>query len=39
MRSRIPGAELHAIPDAGHFSNAENPAAFNGRLVTFLKRL
>ncbi len=39
MRSRIPGAELHVIPDAGHFSNAENPAVFNERLVSFLKRL
>jgi len=39
MRSRIPGAELHIIPDAGHFSNAENPDAFNERLVSFLKRL
>lgn len=39
MRSRIPGAELHIIPDAGHFSNAENPAAFNDRLISFLKRL
>ena len=39
MRSRIPGAELHIIPDAGHFSNAENPAAFNERLTSFLKRL
>jgi 3-oxoadipate enol-lactonase len=39
MRTRIPGSELHIIPDAGHFSNAENPAAFNERLVSFLKRL
>ena len=39
LRSRVPGAELHVIPDAGHFSNAENPAAFNDRLVSFLKRL
>jgi pimeloyl-ACP methyl ester carboxylesterase len=39
MRSRIPGAELQLIPDAGHFSNAENPAVFNERLVSFLKRL
>lgn len=39
MRSRISGAELHVIPDAGHFSNAENPAVFNERLVSFLKRL
>jgi len=39
MRSKIPGAELHVIPDAGHFSSAENPAAFNERLLGFLKRL
>jgi 3-oxoadipate enol-lactonase len=39
LRTRIPGAELHLIPDAGHFTNAENPAAFNERLVSFLKRL
>ena len=39
MRTRIPGAELHIIPGAGHFSNAENPAAFNERLLSFLKRL
>ncbi len=39
MRTRIPGAELHIIPDAGHFSNAENPAVFNDRLLAFLKRL
>lgn len=39
MRSRIPGAELHLIPDAGHFSNAENPSVFNERLLSFLKRL
>lgn len=39
MRSKIPGAELHIIPDAGHFSNAENPAVFNERLLSFLKRL
>ncbi len=39
MRSRIPGAELHIIPDAGHFSNAENPAVFNDRLTAFLSRL
>ena len=39
LRARIPGAELHLIPDAGHFSNAENPVAFNERLVSFLNRL
>jgi len=39
MRSRIPGAELHIIPDAGHFTNAENPSAFNTSLTSFLRRL
>lgn len=39
LRTRIPGAELHIIPDAGHFSNAENPEAFNERLLSFLERL
>ena len=39
MRARIPGAELHIVPDAGHLSSAENPEAFNERLVSFLKRL
>jgi pimeloyl-ACP methyl ester carboxylesterase len=39
MRARIPGAELHVIPDAGHFSNVENPAAFNARLTSFLGRI
>ncbi len=38
LRTRIPGAELHLIPDAGHFSNAENPAVFNERLLSFLAR-
>jgi pimeloyl-ACP methyl ester carboxylesterase len=39
MRTKIPGAELHVVPDAGHFSNVENPAVFNERLLSFLKRL
>lgn len=39
MLARIPGAELHVIADAGHFTNAENPAAFNERLRGFLRRL
>ncbi len=38
MSERIPGAELRVIADAGHFSNAENPGAFNESLVAFLKR-
>lgn len=36
MRARIPGAQLSVIEGAGHFSNAENPAAFNERLLKFL---
>lgn len=39
LRSRIPGAELHVVPDAGHFASAENPAVFNERLLSFLRRL
>lgn len=39
MRNRIPGAELHLVPDSGHFSNMENPAVFNERLLSFLRRL
>lgn len=39
MAARIAGAECHAIPDAGHMSNLENPAVFNARLREFLDRL
>lgn len=39
MRGRITGSELHIIPDAGHFPSVENPAVFNDRLLSFLKRL
>ncbi len=39
MRARIPGARLSVIPDAGHFSSVENPAAFNERLTAFLRGL
>ncbi|MEK7384146.1 MAG: alpha/beta hydrolase [Elusimicrobiota bacterium] len=41
----LPVVLLHAfplsaqiIPDAGHFPSVENPAAFNERLSSFLKR-
>ncbi len=37
MAKRIPRAVLHVIPEAAHLSNLENPAAFNARLLTFLK--
>ena len=35
----LPDAELHVIPDTGHMSNLENPAAFNERLLGFLEIL
>jgi 3-oxoadipate enol-lactonase len=39
IAAAIPGAQLHVIPDAGHVSNADNPAAFNAILRDFLGRL
>lgn len=39
MRRRIPGAEMAAIPGAGHLSNLENPEAFNRHLLEFLRRV
>ncbi|MFO7894517.1 MAG: alpha/beta fold hydrolase [Longimicrobiales bacterium] len=36
MTNAIPEAELVVIPDAGHLSNLENPAAFNAALNGFL---
>jgi non-heme chloroperoxidase len=38
MQRAIPGAELVVIPDAGHMSNMEQPAAFNAALARFLER-
>ena len=35
----IPGAKHVIIPDAGHISNLENPAAFNAALTEFLNGL
>jgi pimeloyl-ACP methyl ester carboxylesterase len=32
----IPGARFAAVPDAGHVANADNPAAFNALLRSFL---
>lgn len=32
-------AELDTIPDAGHLSNVDNPAAFNARVLQFLARV
>ncbi|MFN0157103.1 MAG: alpha/beta fold hydrolase [Bacteroidota bacterium] len=39
MHEKIPGSELHLIPNAGHMSNIENPAEFNLHLLAFLKRV
>ncbi len=39
MKEKIPGAELHLIPDAGHMSNLENPEEFTTHLFNFLHKL
>ena len=39
MKDKIPGAELHVIPDAGHLSNLENPEEFTTHLFNFLHKL
>ncbi len=39
MHERIPGSELHIIPQAAHMSNMENPDFFNEKLLYFLKRV
>jgi 3-oxoadipate enol-lactonase len=36
LQRGIPGSRLALIPQAGHLSNLENPAAFNGALQAFL---
>ena len=39
MKEKIPNAELHLIPKAGHLSNLEQPEEFNQHLLNFLKRI
>jgi 3-oxoadipate enol-lactonase len=39
MADRLPDARLHVIPDAGHISSMENPAAFSSALHHFLDSL
>ncbi len=39
MAAAIPSGEFHAIPLAGHISNLEDPAAFNGILADFFRRV
>ena len=38
LQDRIPGAELHLIPGAGHASSWENPPMFNSILLDFLAK-
>ncbi|MCC6748855.1 MAG: alpha/beta hydrolase [Deltaproteobacteria bacterium] len=38
LQARIPGAELHLIPGAGHFPQVEEPAAFIAALEAFVTR-
>ena len=38
LHERIPGAELHLIPGAGHASCWENPQMFNSILMDFLAK-
>ena len=37
MAKQISGSKLVRIPEAGHLSNVENPAAFNNAIAGFLK--
>ena len=36
MAQQIPGSTFVRIPQAGHLSNMENPAAFNAAILSFL---
>jgi 3-oxoadipate enol-lactonase len=38
ITAAIPGAQLEAVPNAGHVANADNPTAFNAMLRGFLER-
>ena len=39
MQSKIPGARLEVIPDAGHAANIDQPEAFNRVVLEFLDSL
>jgi 3-oxoadipate enol-lactonase len=39
MHALIPGSKLELIPEAGHLSNLEQPAMFNGILLDHLRSL
>jgi 3-oxoadipate enol-lactonase len=36
LKEKIPNAQMHVIPQAGHLSHLENPSEFNRRLAAFL---
>ena len=38
MAGRIPGATYVCLPGIGHIANIEQPDAFNGAILTFLKQ-
>jgi pimeloyl-ACP methyl ester carboxylesterase len=39
LAARIPGAELHTVPDAGHLIQLDSPALLTGLLLDWLDRL
>jgi len=39
IQAAIQGSLLEVIPDSGHLTNLENPAAFNAAIRTFLQNL
>jgi pimeloyl-ACP methyl ester carboxylesterase len=38
LAAKLPAAELHIIPEAGHMANLEQPGAFNRILLDFLSK-
>jgi pimeloyl-ACP methyl ester carboxylesterase len=38
QRQVFPGAEVHLLPDSGHFPYADDPDAVAARLIPFLRR-
>ncbi|MGQ0696715.1 MAG: alpha/beta fold hydrolase [Panacagrimonas sp.] len=39
QREVFPGAEIHVLPDSGHFPYADDPEAVAARLIPFLRRV
>ncbi len=38
LHSRVPGSELHVVPEAGHSVYWERPETFNHLVLDFLDR-